>query len=469
MSSPTTTNSNESSPDSKFHFNSYNGRSKAPIFARHLNSALDSDLSAVDHSQLPNSQSVESETTTSSQMAEPESSSQNEKIYAFPSSPSISHVNYPSSPAPVSTHGSLVRTQQVVSQQSVMTTSTTSPRYNRVYSQSSDSSFSRTSSPLDNRPEPKSIDSRKNSTSSLRQHIKPQHPYLANTDSTVYNNSQRVSNKSSNGSMEQIFQYSKPTLKHENNRPTVFTENQANSGPALKARQIPTDTTERIPSPGFSDDFNHSSAHNLHDESDRHSFSDSLHSPQSELGDLEDFVPEKELHADSMYALGNDASEAGNSFMNDETQVLVDKATSYKYPGEPMPSEDGSTIGVKKEKSVIDSLKQENFQLKLRIVIMESQLNASSSTGVADLRNRLVESEASRIAMKNENDKLRQTMASLDSEEVNEEKDQIKAHIRVMQEDITMYEQEREEFQQERAEFREKEEDLKVSWFNLGL
>lgn len=168
-----------------------------------------------------------------------------------------------------------------------------------------------------------------------------------------------------------------------------------------------------------------------------------------------------------MYQTG-DTDDGNGSFMNDETQVLLDKASSYKYPGEPLPSEDGSTIGVKKEKAVIDSLKQENFQLKLRIVIMESQINATSSTGVADLRTRLAESEAARIAMKTENDKLRHTMASLDSEEDTEDKDQIKAHLQAMHDDISIYEQEREDFEHERAELLAREEEIRVSDFHFG-
>lgn len=219
----------------------------------------------------------------------------------------------------------------------------------------------------------------------------------------------------------------------------------------LRARPIPTDTTERISSPEPS---------SIKLTSNRNVSSDSLRSQDSELGDLEEFVPE-ETHPGSVYQQV-DTDDGHESFINDETQVLVDKAISYKYPSESLPSEDGSNIGLKKEKAVIDSLKQENFQLKLRIVIMETQLNSTSSAGVADLRKRLVDSEAARIAMKNDNDKLRKTLASLESD--TEEKDQLKAQIQALQEDQSVFEQEREDFQQERLEYQEKEDELKVSF-----
>lgn len=158
----------------------------------------------------------------------------------------------------------------------------------------------------------------------------------------------------------------------------------------------------------------------------------SLNSPGSELGVLEDFVPEAESHSFSLQSGGVEESE---SFMKESTEYLLDRATSYKQGDTSIQNED-LPIGVKKEKAVIDSLKQEIFQLKLHIVIMETQMNTSSNTGVAQLKSRLAESEAARISMKNENDKLRRTMASFDEEETDDSKDKCQA----LEEELLEYE-----------------------------
>lgn len=165
------------------------------------------------------------------------------------------------------------------------------------------------------------------------------------------------------------------------------------------------------------------------------SFQDSLESPTSELGVLEDFVPEIDSHVDSIHSVGN-ANRTSDSFLNEDTQFLVEKATKFKPHDITAQNAEDLPIGVKKEKSVIDALKQEIFQLKLNIVIMETQLNNSSDSGVAHLKSRLAESEAARIAMKNENDKLRATMASLEEERNDDSNDQVQA----LEEELLQYE-----------------------------
>jgi myosin protein heavy chain len=144
-------------------------------------------------------------------------------------------------------------------------------------------------------------------------------------------------------------------------------------------------------------------------------FSDGLGSPGSDLEDFEEFDPGSSIFPSSK----DDLTE--NSLFNESTQHIVDRAVSLKYDPTSINNpttttnqfDDDLPIGVKKERSVIDSLKQEIFQLKLHIVLMETQLNNSSNTGVAQLKSKLAESEAARIAMKNENEKLRNTNANL--------------------------------------------------------
>lgn len=148
---------------------------------------------------------------------------------------------------------------------------------------------------------------------------------------------------------------------------------------------------------------------------DENSFLDGLGSSNSELDDFEDFNP-----GSSTFQSDKD-NMTETSLFNESTQHIVNRATSLKYnfsddkklTPNTTQFDDDSPIGVKKERSVIDSLKQEIFQLKLHIVLMETQLNSSSETGIAQLKSKLVESEAARIAMKNENERLRNTITTL--------------------------------------------------------
>lgn len=205
----------------------------------------------------------------------------------------------------------------------------------------------------------------------------------------------------------------------------------------LKSSQILRNASKPTPSSNISPQLiNDIQTLDLEKNNSNSSFHDSLESPVSELGMLEDFVPDLDSLAGSHYPTGTDGDDMPDSFMNDDTQYLVDKATSFKHTDMSIQNTDELPIGVKKEKSVIDSLKQEIFQLKLHIVIMETQLNTSSDTGVAQLKSRLAESEAARIAMKNENDKLRQTMATLNEEEADESTDKILA----LEEELLQYE-----------------------------
>ena len=173
-------------------------------------------------------------------------------------------------------------------------------------------------------------------------------------------------------------------------------------------------------------------------------FSDGLGSPVSDLDDFEDFNP----GSSTFPSAKDDLTES--SLFNESTQHIVDRAVSLKYDPTSINNttttttqlDDDSPIGVKKERSVIDSLKQEIFQLKLHIVLMETQLNNSSNAGIAQLKSKLAESEAARIAMKNENERLRNTNANLGRRR-NENFDSdatINDQIHELEEDLLAYE-----------------------------
>ncbi|KAI9214116.1 hypothetical protein DS838_001048 [Geotrichum bryndzae] len=227
----------------------------------------------------------------------------------------------------------------------------------------------------------------------------------------------------------------------------------------IKATPALSDATELVSplvKPKDESEVNLNSVSSL--ENFRSSQYDSLKSPRFELGELEDFIPDLHLHnakAKSDNAVRDDASLPDKK-LADENVLHKSIGVSNDKNNDSLP-----TIGVKKEQSVIDSLKQENFRLQLRVVFMENHMNSTSTAGVAELRSKLAESEANRLATKNENDRLRQTIASLDNEEVSEEKERIKAHIQHMQDEVSMYEHERIEFEQERAEWKQKEDEIK--------
>jgi hypothetical protein len=243
--------------------------------------------------------------------------------------------------------------------------------------------------------------------------------------------------------------------------PTLMKLQHRESDSTIKATPALSDATELVsPLVQPKDDPEANLNSKSSSENFRSSQYDSLKSPRFELGELEDFIPDLHLHnakAKSDHAVRDDAS------LSDKE--LADKNGLHKIIGASNDKNNDSlpTIGVKKEQSVIDSLKQENFRLQLRVVFMENHMNSTSTAGVAELRSKLAESEANRLATKNENDRLRQTIASLDNEEVSEEKERIKAHIQHMQDEVSMYEHERIEFEQERAEWKQKEDEIKVS------
>lgn len=287
--------------------------------------------------------------------------------------------------------------------------SSNSPRFSQLtLDQSSDSYKSRSTSPL----ESKYIGSGKDSANRETLH---------SLQSTQFS-----SNGTENPSLD-----SGPTEKYPLDSSTPIKESHPtdlflklkssqivkNASKSTPTRKLLEPASLKIPPPKFNDAIE---------------LDDSLNSPGSELGVLEDFVPETETHSFSLQSGGIEESE---SFMKDNTDYLVDRATSYKQ-GDASIQNDDLPIGVKKEKAVIDSLKQEIFQLKLHIVIMETQMNTSSNAGVAQLKSRLAESEAARISMKNENDKLRRTMASLDEEETDDSKDKCQA----LEEELLEYE-----------------------------
>ncbi|KAF5100090.1 hypothetical protein D0Z00_001427 [Geotrichum galactomycetum] len=191
----------------------------------------------------------------------------------------------------------------------------------------------------------------------------------------------------------------------------------------------------------------------------RNSQYDSLKSPRFELGELEVFIPDLHLHneAKSDHAVWNNANDKE---LADKNVLRKSISVSNDENNDSVP-----TIGIKKEQSVIDSLKQQNFHLKLQVVLMERDMNSKSADGVAELRLKLAESEANRLATKSENDKLRQTIASIDNEEVTEEKERIKAHIQHLQDQVSMYEHERIEFEQERVGWKQKEDNIKLEYY----
>lgn len=181
----------------------------------------------------------------------------------------------------------------------------------------------------------------------------------------------------------------------------------------------------------------------------------------SELRDYESFLPDEVANTTTATKAANSQEQLTTaSDSSSETKALIEKAVQYPIEETNQSSntttatvDDGSSsIGVKKEKSVIDGLKQENFQLKLRIVIIESQLNAASGEGIAELRKQLADAQASKISMQHENSKLRKTIDDLNKnkererEKVDHEKDK---KIRTLEEDVAFYEEERQRWLQE--------------------
>lgn len=188
----------------------------------------------------------------------------------------------------------------------------------------------------------------------------------------------------------------------------------------------------------------------------------SLNSSCTELSELEHFIPDVHFTNSEGKFDSNFENYAGPLLGDNE---LMEKPVSHKsfFVASEKNEDPLQEIGVKKEQSVINSLKQENFKLKIKVVLLENHLNSISPDGVAELKKKLSESEANRIAMKSENDKLRQTISSLNNEEVSEEKERTRQLIQKLQDEISFYKNERVEFEQERFEWKHKEHEIKVS------
>lgn len=73
----------------------------------------------------------------------------------------------------------------------------------------------------------------------------------------------------------------------------------------------------------------------------------------------------------------------------------------------------GSDMGARKERSRLEELERDNFQLKLRVVMLEQY--SSSNADIGEMRKRLVDSEAERLSLRRDNEKLRETIAELNS------------------------------------------------------
>lgn len=331
----------------------------------------------------------------------------------------FSPTSHPPQSAPGPSFNLAPKHRKEMSQQS-NTPSVTSPQLSQTYSgRSSESLYSRSTSPL----EYKSTNNNKlrNDSGALRNY--------KSEDSHSFNDPEHSFNEPELGHSIGMDQ---GTIDNEHPFSSTPIEQSGSTDLFLKLKSsqilINANKTTNKPSP---DPISIIGA-----DADKSEYHDALNSPGSELDVLEDFIPDLESHSTNFYRSDNDADDGTDSFINDDTQYLVDKARSFAHPGISALNADERPIGVKKEKSVIDSLKQEIFQLKLHIVIMESQLNTSSNSGVAQLKSRLAESEAARIAMKNENDKLRHTMASLNEEEKDDSNEQIQA----LEEELLAYE-----------------------------
>lgn len=194
------------------------------------------------------------------------------------------------------------------------------------------------------------------------------------------------------------------------------------------------------------------------------------------LGDME--------HIDE---LSDISSGFDDSNIHDQTSHIIHKASTYKFDPTPpfkletrldklesganssstvaTPSASINTatiaatsstskaaIGLKEEKYAYDALQKENFQLKLRIVVMEDQSFKNSEDGVAELKKQLSICQAARMATKHENEKLRKTLNSLkenQDEDFHKAQEEKNKEIDRLTEELEMYKACHEESQQE--------------------
>lgn len=315
-------------------------------------------------------------------------------------------------------HDQQSRSQQVVSQQSVNTTSTNSPRRTRKDSGQSISSseFSRSTSPLDYKPPINETHSRHTSIASLRHpsfsHVTSQsgrNSAASNTSLHCRQNGKDVSHAASDTNF-----ISYPSSKADENE---------------RAQKTLTDLTERVSSPPL--EFPSVSTEHVR----KTDSNESLRSDNSELGELENFTP-SQTTKEKPVDLFQDAMKTPAKHRIHLSDVM---------PG------DETALGVRKENSIIDAQTKEIFNLKLKIMIQTDMLEKASPAGVNEIRKQLVDSEAARRVQNMEMEKMRRTMALL--EQRNEERDLSNAKAIQL------------EFDEERAMFEQRESMLKVSFF----
>lgn len=141
----------------------------------------------------------------------------------------------------------------------------------------------------------------------------------------------------------------------------------------------------------------------------------------SELGDLVSFSPDPKPF-DTFHS--EKANVNDFSLSSPHTQSDISNNRSPRKL-----SDNTSSLGVKKEAAKLESLQQENFRLKLKITIIEAQLDSNSEAGVADLKKQLAESEATKLMLTKDNNKLRKMLKNFDNEERIDAIDSMKTRI----------------------------------------
>lgn len=152
----------------------------------------------------------------------------------------------------------------------------------------------------------------------------------------------------------------------------------------------------------------------------------------------------------------DEVSKEKDNETNVDDSMLIQKAVTYPVDKSEKDGDKNSnntedtssTMGARKEKDIIESLTHENFQLKLRIVVVESQLQQASGEGVADLRKQLADAQAAKIAAQHESSKLRKTLGELNSNKDREyEQQDVEKDIRIktLEENLSFYQYELEE------------------------
>lgn len=290
--------------------------------------------------------------------------------------------------------------------------------------------------------------------------------YLSSSDSQRYSNSSSVSSNYEAGDGKTV----------NDSRDQTIEDSSAGSGNSL---QIEDDHTvsinnESIPAPVSNVEESlgaGSSGAQKYDSTEVHDDGVAFQA-NPELDEYESFFPdESSVLEKSIYA-------------NDNADELIKKATEYSTAeklekkdtlatvadddgGGSVTSSVTAGMGARKEKQLIDSLKQENFQLKLKIVFMEGQLISSSNEGVGELQKQLIDVQAMRLALQHENSKLRTTISELNKskERDNEKREaELFSKIKTLEEHVRFYEEEcdslRKNFEAAEQNYKVKELDL---------